>query len=190
MQRKVGQLNLADGLVKGANNFLAEADALIDWSEIEQQLEGIYSAATGRPSYPLLSLFKAMLLQQWYGLSDPRTEEAISDSISFRRFVGLSLGDSVPDHSTVSRTHRLMDLEMHVEVFTWVEQALAKAGLIQGKTVGIDASTLEANAAMRRIVRLGAAAPPAHRGGARPQATAQGRRLLLHQPHQDSPDYH
>src|SRR5215831_6329364 len=103
MQRKAGQLNLADGLVKGANNFLAEADALIDWSEVEQELGGIYSAATGRPSYPLLTLFKALLLQQWYGLSDPRTEEAISDSISFRRFVGLSLADAVPDHSTLSR---------------------------------------------------------------------------------------
>ena len=61
MQRKAGQLSLADGLVKGAKNFLGEADALIDWSEIEQQLEGIYGASTGRPSYPLLTLFKAML---------------------------------------------------------------------------------------------------------------------------------
>src|SRR5262249_18432371 len=59
MQKKAGQLSLADGLVRGANNFLAEADGLIDWSEIEQQLEGIYSASTGRPSYPLLTLFKA-----------------------------------------------------------------------------------------------------------------------------------
>jgi transposase len=102
MRKQDGQLSLADGLVRGANNFLGEADGLIDWSEIEQQLEGICSASTGRPSYPLLTLFKAMLLQQWYGLSDPRTEEAITDSISFRRFVGLSLADPVPDHSTLS----------------------------------------------------------------------------------------
>jgi len=103
MQRKQGQLSLADGLVKGARNFLSEADVLIDWSQIERQLEGIYSASSGRPSYPLLTLFKALLLQQWYGLSDPRTEEAIGDSISFGRFVGLSLSDTVPDHSTLSR---------------------------------------------------------------------------------------
>src|SRR5262245_66049464 len=103
MQRKQGQLSLADGLVKGAKNFLCDADDLIEWSEIEKNLEGIYSASTGRPSYPLVTLFKALLLQQWYGLSDPRTEEAISDSISFRRFVGLSLSDPVPDDSTLSR---------------------------------------------------------------------------------------
>ena len=103
MQRKQGQLSLADGLVKGARNFLSEADVLIDWSQIERQLEGIYSASSGRPSYPLLTLFKALLLQQWYRLSDPRTEEAIGNSISFRRFVGLSLSDTVPDHSTLSR---------------------------------------------------------------------------------------
>ena len=75
MQKKVGQLSLADELVRGANSFLGEAEALIDWSEIEQQLEGIYSATTGRPSYPLLTLFKAMLLQQWYGMSDPRPKK-------------------------------------------------------------------------------------------------------------------
>ena len=56
MQRKQGQLSLADGLVKGARNFLSEADVLIDWSQIERQLEGIYSASSGRPSYPLLTV--------------------------------------------------------------------------------------------------------------------------------------
>src|SRR5262245_32256696 len=127
MQRKAGQLSLADGLVRGANNFLAEADALIDWREIEQQLEGIYNASTGRPSYPLLTLFKAMLLQQWYGLSDPRTEEAMNDSISFRRFVGLSLSDSVPDHSTLSRFRA--QLGNRLGTVGSVQRAIGSAGI-------------------------------------------------------------
>ncbi len=103
MQKKMGQLSFADGLVSGATNFLSEVDAVLDWSSLEQELSGIYSSGTGRPSYPLLMLFKTLLLQQWYNLSDPGLEEALCDRISFRRFVGLSLSDPVPDHSTISR---------------------------------------------------------------------------------------
>ena len=103
MQRKLCQLSFADGLVSGAQNFLSEAEEFLDWDEIASELSGIYSSGTGRPSYPLLVLFKTLLLQQWYGLSDPGMEEALSDRISFRRFVGLSLSDPVPDHSTISR---------------------------------------------------------------------------------------
>jgi len=103
MQRKLGQLSFADGLVSGAQNFLSEADELFDWRVIESELSGIYNSGTGRPSYPLLVLFKTLLLQQWYGLSDPGMEEALCDRISFRRFAGLSLSDAVPDHSTISR---------------------------------------------------------------------------------------
>ena len=96
MQRKLCQLSFADGLVSGAQNFLSEAEEFLDWDEIASELSGIYSSGTGRPSYPLLVLFKTLLLQQWYGLSDPGMEEALSDRISFRRFVGLSLSDPVP----------------------------------------------------------------------------------------------
>ena len=67
-----------------------------------------------------------------------------------RSFLGLELQEPPPDHSTISRTRRLIDLETHRAVFTWVLQRLAEAGLVKGKTVGVDATTLEANAAMRR----------------------------------------
>ena len=70
-----------------------------------------------------------------------------------REFLGLALPEAPPDHSTISRTRRLIDLETHRAVFTWVLQRLADAGLVKGKTIGIDATTLEANAAMRSIVR-------------------------------------
>jgi transposase len=76
-----------------------------------------------------------------------------ADSFALREFLGLMLPEAPPDHSTISRTRRLIDLETHEAVFTWMLQRLADAGLVKGKTVGIDATTLEANAALRSIVR-------------------------------------
>jgi transposase len=76
-----------------------------------------------------------------------------ADSLAIRNFLGLGLGEAAPDHSTISRTRRLIDVETHREVFTWVQAVLARKGLLKGKSVGIDATTLEANAAMRSIVR-------------------------------------
>ena len=76
-----------------------------------------------------------------------------ADSLSVRSFLGLELHEAPPDHSTVSCTRRLIDLETHQAVFTWVLQRLADASLVTGKTIGIDATTLEANAALRSIVR-------------------------------------
>jgi transposase len=76
-----------------------------------------------------------------------------SDSLAIRSFLGLALDEAAHDHSTISRTRRLIDIETHRSVFTWVLGCLANAGLIRGKTVGIDATTLEANAATRSIVR-------------------------------------
>jgi hypothetical protein len=76
-----------------------------------------------------------------------------ADSFALREFLGLELPEAPPDHSTISRTRRLIDLETHEAVFTWILQRLADAGLVKGKTIGIDATTLEANAALRSIVR-------------------------------------
>ncbi len=76
-----------------------------------------------------------------------------ADSFALREFIGLVLPEAPPDHSTISRTRRLIDLETHEAVFTWMLERLADAGLVKGKTVGIDATTLEANAALRSIVR-------------------------------------
>jgi transposase len=76
-----------------------------------------------------------------------------TDSLTVRSFLGLPVHEDPPDHSTISRTRRLIDVETHREVFTWVQQRLVDAGLLTGKTIAIDATTLEANAAMRSIVR-------------------------------------
>ena len=76
-----------------------------------------------------------------------------ADSLALRGFLGLGLDEVPPEHSTISRTRRLIDLETHRAVFTWILQLLATADLVKGKTIGIDATTLEANAALRSIVR-------------------------------------
>jgi transposase len=76
-----------------------------------------------------------------------------ADSLGLRSFLGVGLNEMAPDHSTISRTRRLIDVETHQAVFRWVLELLAEKGLLKGKTVGIDATTLEANAAMRSIVR-------------------------------------
>lgn len=68
-------------------------------------------------------------------------------------FLGLGLDEATPEHSTIPRTRRLIDLETHRAVFTWVLQVLAQADLVKGLTVGVDATTLEANAALHTILR-------------------------------------
>jgi hypothetical protein len=105
-ERQIGQLSFTDGLVNEAaraNAPLQRMAELVDWSAVEALLGGLRSGSMGAPGYPALALFKALLLQQWYGLSDPGLEEALLDRLSFRRFLGLSLSEPVPDHSTLWR---------------------------------------------------------------------------------------
>jgi hypothetical protein len=92
-----------------------------------------------------------------------------ADSLAVRSFLGLGLDAAAPDHSTISRTCRLIDVDTHRAVFTWVQERLVDAKLLQGKTVAIDATTLEANAAMRSIVRLSARPRVRAQGGAHPR---------------------
>ena len=77
----------------------------------------------------------------------------VADSLSLRHFLGYGMDECTPDHVTISRTRRLLDGDTHKRVFSWVLEQLAQAGLIQGKTLGVDSTTLEANAAMKSIVR-------------------------------------
>src|SRR5262249_42646359 len=98
--------------------------------------------------------FRLLLIGYFEGIDSERgIAWRAADSLALRDFIGVSLEDAPPDHSTISRTRRLIDLETHRAVFTWVLQCLSMAGLVKGKTVGIDATTLEANAALRSIVR-------------------------------------
>jgi hypothetical protein len=77
----------------------------------------------------------------------------LADSLTLRQFLSIGLDENTPDHVTISRTRRLIDGETHQRIFTWVLERLAQAGLIKGKTIGVDSTTLEANAAMKSIIR-------------------------------------
>ena len=112
------------------------------------------AACGGGLRYTPTRYFRLLLLGYFEGLDSKRgIAWRAADSLSVRSFLGLELHEAPPDHSTVSRTRRLIDLETHQAVFTWVLQRLADASLVTGKTIGIDATTLEANAALRSIVR-------------------------------------
>ena len=138
--------------------FYQRLNLILESQGFDTFVEGLcrrfYAAGVGRPSLPPGRYFRLMLLGYFEGLSSERGMAwRAADSLAIRSFLGLSLEEGAPDHSTISRTRRLMDVETHQRVFTWVLERLAKEGLLIGKTVGIDATTLEANAAMRSIVR-------------------------------------
>ena len=98
--------------------------------------------------------FRMLLIGFFEGLDSERgIAWRTADSLSLRDFLGFSLEEKTPDHSTVSRTRRLYWLETHKAVFKWVLKILAKEGLVSGQSVAIDATTLEANASMRSLVR-------------------------------------
>jgi transposase len=108
----------------------------------------------GRPSLAPGQYFRLLLVGYFEGIASERgIAWRAADSLAVRSFVRLALDEVAPDHSTLSRTRRKIDLETHRAAFTWVQQRLVEAGLLQGKTIAIDATTLEANAAMRSIVR-------------------------------------
>jgi IS5 family transposase len=159
MHREAGQASFAEALVRGGcNRRLERISALLDWASLEAVLGGVYASATGRPSYPPLALFKVLLLQGWYGLSDPAMEEALADRLSFRRFAGLGLDEAVPDHSTISRFRTLLaECGLAEAAFAQVTSQLDGQGVtIKGGTL-IDATVIEA----------AAAEPPRQKGGGR-----------------------
>jgi len=121
---------------------------------VEAQCRPFYAEKMGRPSLAPGQYFRLLLLGYFEGLDSERgIAWRAADSSGVRAFLGLALTEAAPDHSTISRTRRLIDLDTHRAVFTWVVQCLGIAGLVKGKTIAIDATTLEANAALRSIVR-------------------------------------
>lgn len=120
----------------------------------ETQCADFYADTIGRPGVAPGIYFRLLLIGYFEGLDSERgIAWRAADSLALRDFLGVGLDSAPPDHSTISRTRRLIDLETHRAVFTWVLQCLATADLVKGTTLGIDATTLEANAALRSIVR-------------------------------------
>jgi transposase len=121
---------------------------------VEAQCAPFYAETVGRPSLTPGTYFRLLLIGYFEGIDSERgIAWRTADSLALRGFLGLGLDEVPPEHSTISRTRRLIDVETHRAVFTWILQVLATADLVKGKTIGIDATTLEANAALRSIVR-------------------------------------
>jgi transposase len=113
-----------------------------------------FYAEDGRPGIPPPVYFKMQMIGYFEGLDSERgIAWRCQDSLSLRQFLGYELDEATPDHSSLSRIRHRIDLETHREIFTWVLQALAQNDLLSGKTLGVDGTTLEANAALRSIVR-------------------------------------
>lgn len=149
MRRASGSASFAEALVVGGGNRRLEAiEELIDWAAVERLLSAVYAAPTGRASYPVLSLFKAVLLGAWYGLGDPELEAGLGDRLSFRRFAGLALDQPVPDHSTLWRFRdELRRLDLLEPVFAEINRQLEMRGLIVKAGTLVDATLVAAAAA-------------------------------------------
>src|SRR5258705_2059553 len=138
--------------------FYARLNALLDANDFDELVEGqcvrFYAPVMGRPSLAPGRYFRLLLVGYFEGIDSERgIAWRASDSLAVCAFLRLPVDEPPPDHSTISRTRRVIDLESHRAVFTWVQQRLVAAGWLKGKTVAVDGTMLEANAAMRSIVR-------------------------------------
>ena len=148
----------ADLPTNAGHRFFERLNRVLEEARFDAFVEGLcavfYATRMGRPSLRPGRYFRMLFIGYFEGLSSERgIAWRVSDSLSLRSFLDLDVTEASPDHSTPPRTRRLIDVETHVTVFTSVLERVSAAGLVRGKTVGIDATTLEANAAMRSIER-------------------------------------
>lgn len=145
--KSTNQISLADTLLdtqKIKNKFLEKINNLIDFKPIVKELENLYKSKTGRPSHPPLLMFKILLLQHFYNLSDPQTEEQVNDRLSFRKFLGLSLDEPIPDETTICRFRdRLIKNNLQEKLLSLVNEQLEQKNLIVKHATIIDASIVE-----------------------------------------------
>ena len=129
--------------VTGGHPFLSAAKSVLDTHAfVEAQCAPFYAATVGRPSLLPGTYFRLLLIGYFEGIDSERgIAWRTADSLALRGFLGLGLDEATPEHSTISRARRLIDLETHRAVFTWILQVLATADLVKGKTIGIDATT-------------------------------------------------
>ena len=187
--RRIGQLSLADSLVArqaSSNAVLERVSSLVDWRAVEQVLAGLHDNRRGAPAYPPVVMLKAVLLQQWYGLSDPALEAALADRLSFRRFCELALDDATPDHSTIHRFRNALRVKgLDEKLFAEIDRQIEARGLYLRRGTLIDASLIEA--AVKRpkppepeepspAEQPAATAPPEKPHGRAPRQLVRGRR--------------
>lgn len=157
-RRQLQQYSIADSFVnrkaKGSK-WLEDIDKMIEWGPIEAVLREIHTSSVGAPPFPPLPMFKILLLQQWYTLSDEGVEAAVDDRLSFRRFCGFPLDQSVPDHATIWRFREALGkLGLAEAVFDALNAQLEHRRLIVKRGTLVDATIIKA-----------AAAPPPPREG-------------------------
>ena len=138
--------------------FYAKINEVLERHKVDRRLEHLcrrfYKPVFGRPSMAPGVYFRMLLIGFFEGIDSERgIAWRVADSLSLREFLGCSVTEATPDHSTVSRTRRLLPVETHKAVFRWFVGVLGEEGLIEGQSIAIDATTLEANAAMRSIRR-------------------------------------
>src|SRR5579863_3761341 len=146
-ERRMGQLGFADEFVAeaaGGNAVLEKIAAFVDWQPIAAMLAEVRGGAMGAPGYPAVMMFKALLLQRWYGLSDPAMEEALKDRLSFRHFVGMALTESIPDHSSIWRFREALGSGLAEKLFAEIGRQIEKAGFVLKQGTLIDASLIPA----------------------------------------------
>ena len=144
--------------VGASHPFYQRLNQILDEKKFDEYVESIcerfYADEVGRPGLAPGIYFRLLMVGYFEGIDSERGMAwRAGDSLSIRSFCRIALDESVPDHSTISRTRRLMDVETHQAVFQWVLGVLAEKKLLKGNTIGVDATTLEANAALRSIVR-------------------------------------
>lgn len=147
--KNLTQTSFADALVctHAALEELDDVHNLINWSRLEQLLSQIHTKRCGEKAWPPLMMFKALLLQAWYGLSDPALEKQLARDLLFRRFVDISLSENVPDHSTFWRFRNLLEADgLYETLLEEINQQFAQKGLLIrcGEVSIIDASVIEA----------------------------------------------
>ena len=151
-------INTAEIVTPAGHPFYRRLNALLEKHGFDRFVESrcarFYAKRLGRPSIPPGVYFRMLLIGYFEGIDSERgIAWRCADSLGLRQFLGYSVRERTPDHSSLSVIRGRIDLETHREVFQWVLKVLAKSGLLKGKTLGIDATTLEANAALRSIVR-------------------------------------
>lgn len=147
--KNIKQRSFADDLIEihSAVEELDDVHELINWTRIENLLKGIHTKVQGEKAWPPLMMYKALLLQSWYGLSDPALEKQLARDLLFRRFVSLGLSERVPDHSTFWRFRNLLEeMKLNEVLLDEVNLQLGDKGLLirSGEISIIDASVIQA----------------------------------------------
>jgi IS5 family transposase len=149
--KRTGQISWAEALFPGGlkgSSRLDRLTELVRWYRFEKLLGRLRTEGPGRPGYRPLMMFKALLLQSLYGLSDAELEEALGDRLSFRRFVGLGLEDEVPDHTTICRFRlTLIEAGLLEKLFAELDKQMEAAGVILKRGTMLDATVIETGAA-------------------------------------------